>query len=669
MDPLSSRESDIQQLPSIARPLFRISKKARHVRNSRKACHLERLQHSTKVPGGSHPNPRSLTESAETSIFLSRFAAGSITTTNGDARFQYRDIQGTEFRLIRLLPESMSIIKCEVVPACLKSHPKYVAVSYAWGDIDDTVKIQVDGYPFTVTSSLHGVLNAIRKKDEAVLLWADALCINQNNKEEQSQQVQLMTSIYGQAESVVVWLGPEAENSRLAVELLQEVAKVAKQPEAMDNLIANSYWRDHFTALVNLFERDYWRRLWVVQEVLKAQSVRVYCGETSLPWKAYTDASEAFDCHLDQLERYFPSGFSVSQQQQYYTTVLTSLGPVSIHNLQIWKDAGTNSLLEVLRACRTKFASEPRDKVFGVLGILPEAVRHNFPTDYTASLKEVYINVVDFLLHTTRRLDVICEAIYFPIHISMANLPSWVPDWSHIPQTNALGLSYNFSASQDTCVKFKFPDPTRRSKLEISAINLGTVERRGIALGTLFGLDDSLMAFLHWHAILLEMQGSHDREYAIRTDKAFCRTLCLGQKTRWEAEEWVRVCYHVFSSLIRERLPYIQLDHELGLYADLDVGVLPDERRRVLHDNCASRMASRLFFVTDEGLIGMGTGFMDPGDIVCVPLGCSTPILLRPEANGEYRYVGDVYVDGYMHGKAVSALKHRIRTLEEYVIR
>ncbi|RYO92278.1 hypothetical protein DL766_001769 [Monosporascus sp. MC13-8B] len=198
-------------------------------------------------------------------------------TSHDHSTFQYRGVQGDEFRLLRLLPETVSTIKCEFVPASLENHPKYVAVSYAWGDVDDTVQIQVDGLPFMVTSSLHGALNALRRS-EPVLLWADAICINQRNKDEQSHQVRMMTSIYSQAKSVAVWLGPEMDDSDLAVELLQAISKIAGDSEAMHGLIASKNWRRHFTALVRLFERDYWSRLWVVQEVLNATSVTVYCG-------------------------------------------------------------------------------------------------------------------------------------------------------------------------------------------------------------------------------------------------------------------------------------------------------------------------------------------------------------------------------------------------------
>jgi hypothetical protein len=50
----------------------------------------------------------------------------------------------------------------------------------------------------------------------------------------------------------------------------------------------------------------------------------------------------------------------------------------------------------------------------------------------------------------------------------------------------------------------------------------------------------------------------------------------------------------------------------------------------------------------------MGSGYMTAGDLVVVPFGCSTPILIRPATRpNEYSYAGDVYIDGYMNGEAV----------------
>jgi hypothetical protein len=80
-------------------------------------------------------------------------------------------------------------------------------------------------------------------------------------------------------------------------------------------------------------------------------------------------------------------------------------------------------------------------------------------------------------------------------------------------------------------------------------------------------------------------------------------------------------------------------------------------------------MMGRCFCRTEEGRIGMGTGLMLPGDVVVVPLGCSTPVLLRLEGTRcEYRFVGDVYINGYMDGRAVEEWNDGKRELRKYVL-
>ena len=432
--------------------------------------------------------------------------------------------------------------------------------------------------------------------------------------------------------------------------------------------------RQDIAATVSLFERDYWGRLWVVQEVFNAQDIIVYCGATQVPWSVYTLASQTFRRHKNDLDYYFPGGANdgkrhiVSRNQLTYSQVLVHQGPSSLSDLKSFVELGEGSLLEVLRACRRKLAADPRDKVFGILGVLPEEIRRDFQPDYSLSVKEVYTNVVDNLLSTTERLDVICEAIYFPLHTSSANLPTWVPDWSHIPQTTALGLSFDFTASGATKAKFRFLDD-RRNKLEISAIPLDTIHLHGIAVGTLCALADFLMAFLHWRALLLSSNSTDTLDTPLPVQEAFCRTLCLDQvPPKWQ-RSWLQVVYHLFASLLQSRLPHLPLDRELQSYLSADVGVNPDARRRLLQEHIGARMMGRCFCLTKEGRLGMGTGFMAPDDVVVVPLGCYTPIILRPEGSrGEYRFVGDVYIHGYMRGKVIDQWREGKRKIEKFVI-
>ena len=587
----------------------------------------------------------------------------------------YRDLKNSEIRLIRLLPMAEATLRCEIVYETICQHSDYIALSYAWGNADDTTEIQLNGCAFQVTASLHSALEALYKKRGEILLWADALSINQSNAKERSQQVRIMGEIYKQAKSVVVWLGKEGDGSTEAIKLIDRVANISKDGGKLKQLIGDEK-KPEFDALVALFERPYWNRLWVVQEILLPSSVDVYCGDDDRKWATYIAASEAFRQYSEEGGIITGTRKTSSKHHLSYDFVLSSTGPNSVDSLRKWQEGNPGSLLEMLHNCRRKLTGEPRDKLFGVLGILPKEVRDNFEPDYNAPLRHVYTNIVAYLLRETHDFGVVCEAIHFPLHTSNVYLPSWVPDWSYIPQAGALCLSFSFSASFNnargtwTEVEYSFRDHER--KLQISAIDLGKVTRRGIAVGTLCKLEDSLMAFLHWRAQLLQHIETYDTNIAEEQHEAFCRTLRIGQSTGWTDTEWVKVCYYLFGSFIRERLPHINLDPDLQRYVDVPEEQAPvktNDRRRILDDACCHRMMSRCFFITEEGLMGMGTGFMDEGDRVCVPFGSRTPVLLRQEGNDEeYRFVGDAYVDGYMDGKAIEEWQSEKRESVEYVL-
>lgn len=492
-----------------------------------------------------------------------------------------------------------------------------------------------------------------------------------------------MTHIYTNATSVAVWLGPEADNSDLASKLLENFAAVRDKPDKIQSLIASQVGKPGMGAIVSLFERDYWRRLWVVQEVFNAKTITVYCGSQKLPWHTYRLASYIFWRHRTDIDFYFPGtsapGFSqsISSNQSSYSQALVHQGPSSLPDVGSLTDLGDASLLEIMRACRPKLTSDPRDKVFGILGILPEDTRAEFPIDYSLSVKEVYTNVVDYLLSTTERLDIIRESIHFPQPSTNGGgtplLPSWIPDWSHIPGSST-SIPTDLSASRDTKAEYRLLDSRR--KLEISAIYLDSVSTRGIAVGTLCtDVADYLMAFLHWRALLLGSNDADDDgggdEHNVRVQEAFCRTLSLGQiPTEYGAPRaWMTACYHVFASLTRELIPRMPLDRELRSHLKTNMNIQPDARRAFLQHHFAAKMMGRCLCVTEEGHIGMGSGFMAVGDVVVVPLGCATPVVLRPEGQrGEFRFVGDVYVHGYMEGKAVDQWELGQRQMRKFVI-
>ncbi|KAI1132540.1 heterokaryon incompatibility protein-domain-containing protein [Nemania abortiva] len=616
------------------------------------------------------------TDAVQHYLRMSSSSSGSL----GHDAYQYQELAPLEFRLVHLFAKTMSAIRCEIIHESLANPPPYTAISYAWGDADDKRSIQIGNLNIPVAVSLFGALDAVRQGDSNVLVWVDALCIDQQNRDERSRQVQLMTEIYTKAENVAVWLGPSADDSELAIKFLQNIYTTKENSRKITELLLSPSQLHSVRAVAFLFQRDYWKRLWVTQEVFNAANIKVYCGNSAgLPWDIYENATRIFQEHKKELDSYFSmnttakgSRLSGTQNSFSYSQALVYEGPNNLYNFGSLDGLGKESLLVVMRACRRKFTSEPRDKIYGILGMLPDNIRKEFPIDYNKSIKEIYTNVVDFLLHTTDRMDVICESIHFPKLTGGAELPSWVPDWSQSPEITALGYSYNFCASGETRGKYYKLLDGRRNELEISALFIDTVRIHGVAVGTLCILADYLMAFLHWRAMLTDFISSETEDSRKYIEEAFCWTLCLGQvplssndRSRvYSPSEWMKLCYNAFAAQLHSRLPYIRLDDDLLKHIDIGLGDKVD-----LRHNFASRMMGRCFFLTKMNRMGMGTGCMLPGDIIVIPLGCRTPIVIRKAKQRErFQYVGDVYLDGYMYGKAVNQMNNGERPVEKFVL-
>jgi hypothetical protein len=178
----------------------------------------------------------------------------------GPKPYQYLPLGEMEFRLVRVLPETMSTLKCEMCHRLLHDTLEdYIAISYAWGDGLDMKQLVLEGTKVLVPTSLYDALRAIRQKKHEVLVWVDALCINQQDKDERATQVRLMGHIYSCAESVAIWLGPEADESTRAMQLLHQVANHTVSPQRIRSVQMYS----DSAALLAVFKRDYWRRLWV----------------------------------------------------------------------------------------------------------------------------------------------------------------------------------------------------------------------------------------------------------------------------------------------------------------------------------------------------------------------------------------------------------------------
>ncbi|KAI0486036.1 hypothetical protein F4859DRAFT_502444 [Xylaria cf. heliscus] len=209
-------------------------------------------------------------------------------------------------RLLRLMPheDEKAIIQCQLFEYPLQKVGEgahlYEAVSYVWGSEDNRqpICIQSDdkggNYPtaqmkrgfdlrsylptrnngrLLVTANLHTALLHLRDRFVERILWIDAICVNQENKDEKGQQVQLMAKIYAKANRVIVWLG-EAPDNNQALEVIREAAQEQSTSVAIDKVDEQ--------AILTLLKRPWFQRIWVLQEVAAARHVLIKYGPTEI---------------------------------------------------------------------------------------------------------------------------------------------------------------------------------------------------------------------------------------------------------------------------------------------------------------------------------------------------------------------------------------------------
>ena len=191
----------------------------------------------------------------------------------------YPDLQDSnEIRLLYLQPgASGDKVKCTIKHAKLSDQPQYEALSYMWGPHDCLQTILVNDFNINVRENMWLALQHLRLNAKTRILWVDAICINQKNIHERNHQVTQMGKIYNQAKAVIVWLGSPDSDSELAFEVLSraEWIEFIKPPMDLAKIVVGTR---KLTSFYSILTRDYWTRLWIIQEFLMAKDFTLQCG-------------------------------------------------------------------------------------------------------------------------------------------------------------------------------------------------------------------------------------------------------------------------------------------------------------------------------------------------------------------------------------------------------
>ena len=173
----------------------------------------------------------------------------------------------------------------------------YNALSYEWGTPENQKTVFIEGRPFLLYDNLHAFLFQLQSLGTRTTpLFADAICIDQSNLVERNMQVQMMGKIYEQAKTVLVWLGPAADNSDFVFDVCNSEGQFNFEDIAQSDEENRLYPADYYPSLNTVeaarsldavFLRTYWNRLWIIQEMYVAREVELLCGTRTTTWETF----------------------------------------------------------------------------------------------------------------------------------------------------------------------------------------------------------------------------------------------------------------------------------------------------------------------------------------------------------------------------------------------
>ncbi|OCK77122.1 HET-domain-containing protein [Lepidopterella palustris CBS 459.81] len=354
--------------------------------------------------------------------------------------FEYKRLE--KDREIRLLEVSMGPsrdIKANMVHVDVDNPGEYSAISYTWVNMIKSHGIVIDEAWMATTASVYEVIFKNTPITGTKRLWIDFVCINQDDNHEKSKQVRLMRDIYSSANKVIACLGNvNNEIADITEHYLHKIYVNRKQLFKQSRLsriltqqrkilfnVRNPQW----AAMSNLMNHPYWTRVWIIQEIANAKRLQILFGDRELSWDALrhlvfsTLSSPDTDPLIDVPELVHQEGENpLRGMNRIYLMMCTrdalrgdSLPPMT--------------LKDVLRLSTRFNASDERDRVFALQGVLVDEVDKELLPDYTIGAEELFKRVARHLLHQDDPLWMFAHAgISQPRALS--SLPSWVPDWS-----------------------------------------------------------------------------------------------------------------------------------------------------------------------------------------------------------------------------------------------
>ena len=590
----------------------------------------------------------------------------------------YRGLETTKtIRLIILHPGmSKEKLFCTLKHAELDHEftNSYECLSYCWGDRRSARTLHIsndfeeDGRNSTatvvpVTSNLHSALLNLRHHSEPRTMWIDALCINQVDPNECSRQVSMMREIYSQAKRVIVWLGSQSREFDTCLadaDMVKMRYEDAEQTNVSDTIKLHKPLLDDGSYHVDmpLFRNEYFIRAWVLQEVYNAKEVSVLYGNKMIPWNLILRLNECIarstiysnPVAKNAMPPLFAELFAPSENPDMFPTYSTTYSAQSVRN----------GILDVILEGLDLEATDPRDKIFALLSFGKETSDFTchppeIRPDYTKTSAQVFADFTKWWIQTHQSLRILSAVhvsrnrTWMKVHTDESQAPAEDrPSWSLWHTGKSIWGQGTLALNPNSTYHSSGNNTPTLGPLEDAALSL-----LGLRISTIA----QISRYPYYHTYFGHIE-NHSRGPPCPQQAMYDAYVHLLDPLAWRGTWTSRLLRSDMQGL---RQPY---DRDLTYDKNFDHFLAharpsaerPD--RAELKDNPSVGCHDPCWFHTPDGIEGLCPPMAKVGDLIVVLYGGRVPYVLRPQdgksdETAKYNFIGECYLEGYMHGRAL----------------
>ncbi|KAG4290162.1 nitrogen assimilation transcription factor nit-4 [Fusarium proliferatum] len=395
-------------------------------------------------------------------------------------------------------------------------------------------------------------------------------------------------------------------------------------------------WAETLSVLNHLASSPWWKRVWVVEEVILCRSATTIYGEVVAPLDSVERGGSVIHIHIERCCRDFYQSLSGDRRSHLLAIGQQTAALERVrYEWEMYADKEAQRLPRFLGMTRARGAYDARDKIYSLLGLTREcSERLSILPDYSISVSQAYTQTAFKIIRHTNSLEILLTV---EKKRTNSELPTWCPDWSCSSngEENDLWVhsrSWKFNAGP---VNGAVANLYRGRVLAVKGVHIDVVSKTTLALSQDAPLGSRLDEFARIVGYDSEPQAHYVTGGTVK--QAFWRTM-LNEALETESNKYERLTEddEAFFSLWYRRTRNgsgLRLSPNdfpgLDPAAQREAASVVQARLRIISQSFWLPNDNRAFFVTERGCMGFGPPDMRLGDLVAILLGSKMPFILR----------------------------------------